>query len=65
MKDSVETLRNRWQDYQDTVRNIQNAHESQIENILQHINAGNVAGAIYICENLLAIYKNRREKQNG
>ena len=49
----------------DTVRNIQNAHETQIENILQYLNAGDFATARYICENLLSIYKNRREKQNG
>lgn len=48
------------------LRNIQDAHESQIEYILQHLNAGNVDGAKYICETLLNIYKLKKEKkQNG
>lgn len=47
------------------VRNIQAAHQSQIENILQQLNAGKVDGAIVTCKMLLDIYKNRKEKQNG
>ena len=48
------------------LRNIQDAHESQIEHILQHLNAGNIDGAKYICETLLNIYKlKKEEKQNG
>lgn len=47
------------------VRNIQAAHRSQIEHILQQLNNGSVDGAKNTCQMLLDIYDKRNEVKHG
>lgn len=47
------------------VRNIQAAHRSQIEHILQQLNRGSIDGAKNTCQMLLDIYNKRNEVKNG
>lgn len=47
------------------VRNIQDAHQTQIENILACLIMGDPKTARQICNDLLKIYQNRKEKQSA
>lgn len=51
------------QKHKEIVRNIQDAHQSQIENILACLLVGDKTTAMQFCNDLLKIYNNRKEKR--